>query len=66
MNEAPWQRDPIADDQMVALALAKLAIERPGWRWTLRGLAEERGFLEGFDAMYKLHNERSHGAWQGR
>ena len=52
-----WQRDPIADDQMVALALAKLAIERPGWHWTLRGLSEARGFLEDFDAFHKLFNE---------
>lgn len=48
-------RDPIADDQMIALAVAKLAIERPGWLSTLRELSEERGFLSHFEAFYKLH-----------
>ncbi len=52
-----WKRDPIADDQMVALALAKLAIERPGWLWTLRGLSEARGIAECFDAMHRLHKK---------
>ena len=33
-------RDRIADDQLVALAVAKLAIERPGWYTTLRELAD--------------------------
>lgn len=51
-----WERDPIADDQMVALAVAKLAIERPGWFQTLRALSEDRGFLEHFDAFHKMHS----------
>lgn len=59
MSEIPWKRDPVADDNMIGLALAKLAIERPGWRSTLRGLAQARGFLEVFDAMYKLHSKES-------
>lgn len=51
-------RDRIADDQMVALALAKLAIERPGWFATLQGLAEDREMLEYFQAFHKVHREK--------
>jgi len=51
------ERDPKADDQMIALALAKLAIERPGWLWTLRGLAEARGWRPAFEGFYKIHVE---------
>lgn len=52
---AEMERDPEADDQMVALALAKLAIERPGWLWTLRGLAKARGFLDHFEGFQEIH-----------
>lgn len=52
---AEMERDPKADDQMVALALAKLAIERPGWLWTLRGLAKARGFLDHFEGFREIH-----------
>lgn len=48
-------RDPGSDDQMIALALAKLAIERPGWLWTLRGLADARGWRKHFDDFYSIY-----------
>jgi len=50
-------RDRIADDQMVALALAKLAVERPGWLATLLRLAEDRELLKYFQAFYKIYKE---------
>lgn len=53
----PEERDRLADDQMIALALAKLAIERPGWLRTLRELAEDRGFLYSFEDFLKIHGE---------
>lgn len=40
---------------MIALALAKLAIERPGWLWTLTELAEARGWREEFEAFHLIH-----------
>lgn len=51
------KRDRIADDQMVALALAMLAIERPGWLNTLRELAEDRALLVNFDIFFSIHKE---------
>lgn len=49
------ERDAIADDQMIALALAKLALERPGWRWTLRELCDARGWRSSFELFYSIH-----------
>lgn len=51
-------RDGEADRQMIVLALAHLAVERPGWHWTCRDMAAERfGAGEMFDNFLKLHQE---------
>jgi len=52
------KRDPKSDDQMIALALAKLAVERPGWLWTLRGLCDARGWRDHFEEFYKIHGPK--------
>ncbi len=51
------ERDRVADDQMIALALAKLAVERPGWLLTLRGLADARGWRDDFEGFYSIHTQ---------
>jgi hypothetical protein len=48
------ERDTIADDCMIALALAHLSIDRPGWLWTLRGLCDERGWREDFEGFLEI------------
>jgi hypothetical protein len=51
-------RDGGADRQMIVLALAHLAVERPGWHWTCRDMAEERfGAGAMFDDFLKWHQE---------
>lgn len=51
----PFERDVEADNQMISLALAKLAVERPGWLMTLRGLCDARGWRAYFERFYKIH-----------
>lgn len=45
-----------ADRDMIVLALAHLAVERPGWQWTCRDMAVQR-FDAGdlFDNFERLH-----------
>jgi hypothetical protein len=51
-------RDGESDRQMIVLALAHLAVERPGWLWTCREMAAERFGAGGmFDEFLKLHQE---------
>lgn len=51
-------RDGESDRQMIVLALAHLAVERPGWETTLRAMAAERFGAESmFDDFRKLHKE---------
>jgi hypothetical protein len=40
--DRPTERDSESDRQMIVLALAHLAVERPGWLHTCRDMAEER------------------------
>jgi hypothetical protein len=47
-----------ADCQAIALALATLAIERPGWKSYLRGIAERHGGAADFD-MFLAIDERA-------
>jgi len=49
-------RDGEADRQIIVLALAHLAFERPGWHWTCRGMAVERfGAGPMFDEFLQNH-----------
>jgi len=46
--------------QMILLAIGRLAVERPGWDWTLGELAEllhGREMFEGFKNLKKLELE---------
>jgi hypothetical protein len=43
--------------QAVLLALAKLAIERPGWVYFLRGIAGKLDGVEMFDEFLRLERE---------
>ena len=58
--EATFKRDSESDDQMIALALAMLAIDRPGWRWTIRGLCDDRGWRKLFESFYGIHRKKRH------
>jgi hypothetical protein len=45
--------DDDADRQMLLLAMAELALRRPGWNWTLGRLAERLGGRDLFEAFKK-------------
>lgn len=55
MTNVPWPKQPTIDDddeadrQMVLLAIAELALRRPGWDATLRRLAGRLHGEEMFD-----------------
>lgn len=51
INPANRTDDDIADRDMILLALAQLAILRPGWDWTLGRLAERFNGRATFDAF---------------
>lgn len=51
-------RDGEADRQMIVMALAHLAIARPGWQMTCREMAEERfGAGVMFDEFQTYHRD---------
>lgn len=56
--DGKWIEVRIEEDarQLIILALAHLAVERPGWKNTLEKLADT-GFVgkEEFDAFFEMH-----------
>jgi hypothetical protein len=48
--------------QMLLLALAQLALDRPGWEWTLGELAEKYQGREMFNEFMRLNKDR----WEAR
>jgi hypothetical protein len=55
LNPATSEDNDEADRQMLLLAIAELALRRPGWDWTLRRLAGRLNGIDAFETFKRLH-----------
>lgn len=65
MNKLPWPKpatpadDDEGDRQMLLLAIAELALRRPGWNWTLGRLAERLHGRAEFEEFKRIADDTS-------
>lgn len=53
-----------AENQVVALGLAKLSLERPGWSEYIENIAQKMGIRGHYDSLVAIHSGSQEGVEQ--